>query len=122
MAMEPIPMPDLLDDQAQLLISGGDLASTRRALRDVCAYGHQLWDELDTVRKYLLESSAGGRARPLGPDDDAGWDAWMNLFSGVVTDLAGPRGDGGYGRDEARAMAGIRRDPNRPGPEAARGE
>lgn len=119
--MEPIPMPDLLDDHAQQLGCRDDVALTRRALGDACGYAQQLWHELDAVRRYLLETSDDGRARPSGPSDDAGWDRWMAIYSSVLSTLEGPRGDSGYARDEARAMAGVRRDPNQPGPEAARG-
>jgi hypothetical protein len=89
-----------------------------KALRESCAYGRQLWHDLDKLRTYLMESlpddprqpgPTRASASPTGPDDTPGWDAWIGAFATVTSALAGPHGDSGYGLSEARHAAEQRR-------------
>lgn len=103
-----IPLPSTLDSQRGHLASSGSEEQRREAVQQAYAeateYGRQLWHRLDEIRTYLLESApTTGRsaARPTGPDDDAGWLAWQRAYADVTTVLAGPRGDSGFGEQEA---------------------
>ena len=125
--MHPIPKPELLDadrisrddregmsledhrSQAQLL---------EKALRESCAYADQLWEQLDAVRRYLLDSlppdpRAPGphvaAAAPTGPDDEQGWQNWMTAFADTTSVLCGSHGDSGFGASRARQEAQLRR-------------
>ncbi|HZC51079.1 MAG TPA: hypothetical protein VE441_01075 [Mycobacterium sp.] len=89
------------------------------ALRESCAYAQQLWDDLDAVRTYLLDSlppdprtpeaHRTAATSPTGPDDDTGWDNWVNAYAAVTSTLAGPHGDSGFGLSEAHHAAQLRR-------------
>jgi hypothetical protein len=126
--MQPIPLPELLDPDRQLRNDRADVANdddrTRAelldtALHDSCRYAQQLWQELDTTRAYLLESlppdprEPGDHTRtataPAGPDDEDGWNAWMERFAAVTSALCGPHGDSGFGLGRARQEAQRRR-------------
>jgi hypothetical protein len=93
--------------------------SARSALEASCAYGRQLWEQLQATREYLLASlppdprreptAARRGAKPEGPADESGWVAWMAAYADVTSALAGPAGDSGHGEGEARRVAQERR-------------
>ncbi|HST49964.1 hypothetical protein [Jatrophihabitans sp.] len=131
--MHEIPKPELLDPDRLLLDDRNDLtadehasraALLNQALHESCGYAQQLWQSLDAVRGYLLDSlppdphaldpdaldQPGRRsAAPTGPDDEAGWENWITAYATVTSVLAGPHGDSGFGSDEARREARDRR-------------
>lgn len=126
--MQEIPKPELLnpdrvdrDDregvrdadhrsQAQLLA---------KALGESCAYAEQLWEQLDEVRGYLLESlppdprmpgpKTTASASPTGPDDEEGWQRWIATFASTTSVLCGSHGDSGFGLSRAKEEAQLRR-------------
>ena len=114
-----IPLPSALDPQRGHLLSsvagGSDEDRTdllQKSLGEASEYGQQLWHTLDDIRHYLLDTApTDGRtaARPTGPDDEAGWLAWQQAFGAVTSALAGPRGDSGFGEQEAAREALARR-------------
>jgi hypothetical protein len=72
---------------------------------DRCAeYGQRLWHQLRAVETYLREDVAqadlsgatGGRA-----GDDA-HRRWAEVYGSTLSLLAGPRGDSGYGQQQAQ--------------------
>ena len=125
--MQPIPEPELLDPNRSLTDQRDDFAMLdhrdraerlKHALDDSCAYAQQLWHELDDLRAYLVRSLPDDPQRPgekrtatapTGHDDEAGWTDWMKTYAGVISALCGPHGDSGYGADEARKEAHLRR-------------
>ena len=125
--MQPIPMPQVLDPDRILNNDRGDLVADHEAraqlledaLRESCAYAQQLWHDLNGTRAYLLDSlppdprlpgtHRTASASPTGPDDDAGWDEWINVYAAVTSVLCGPHGDSGYGIGEGRREAELRR-------------
>jgi len=128
MEMQKIPRPELLDPDRLLLDTRDDLTADEHAsraalldhaLHDSCSYAQQLWQNLDAVRGYLLASlppdprspdSSGRRsAAPAGPDDEPGWQNWIAAYAAVISVLAGPHGDSGYGSEEAQREARDRR-------------
>ncbi|ACV76807.1 hypothetical protein [Nakamurella multipartita] len=117
-----IPRPAVLDPHRPLRRHGTELFADnrpeaevlRQALEDSCAYADQLWQTLNYLREYLMlslppESTATGAGRmgasPYGPDDDEGWQAWMQAFAATTSVLCGPNGDGGFGFSRARLEA-----------------
>ena len=104
------PMPGLL-------IDGGGAASDHdpatshehvpiddRPVRDpsnaglddpVTAYGRQLWIELNDVARYLHDSTG-----QLRTEQD--WTEWKVRYARVLSVLAGPAGDQGFGEQEAQ--------------------
>jgi len=121
-----IPRPEVLDPHRPLRRHGTELFEDnrpevdvlRQALEDSCGYADQLWHTLDQLRAYLLvslppdPSTAGaGRigASPAGPDDDDGWQAWIQAFAATTSVLCGPHGDGGFGLSRARQESQRRR-------------
>ena len=125
--MYDIPQPEVLDPErvgTTRDTMGSSRAQHERAelmmdeLRESCAYGRALWDQLNAVRHYLVDSlprpaQSGaplGGAHPTDHDDVAGWQAWFDTYAAVVSILEGPHGDSGFGRDEARQIAKSRRD------------
>lgn len=126
--MYEIPKPELLDpdrvdrddredftaddhrSQAQLLA---------KALGESCAYADQLWDQVNALRDYLLNSlppdprtpgpHATAAASPSGPDDEDGWVNWINAFATTTSVLCGSHGDSGFGLSRAREEAQLRR-------------
>jgi len=115
--MQPIPIPHVLDPDHYLDDGGGE--GLESALAQTCAYGRQLWENLDTTRAYLMASlppdprkpgphPALG-ASPTGPDDEEGWAAWIAAYAAITSVLCGPHGDSGFGAGEAREAARARR-------------
>jgi len=123
----PIPTPELLDPDRMLTDDRDDFTILEHrnranllaeALGDSCRYAQALWEQLDEVRAYLVRCLPDDPQRPdarrratapTGPDDDAGWADWMATYAAVTSVLCGPRGDSGFGTDEARAEARARR-------------
>lgn len=115
--VQPIPKPQLLDPHRPIHEDRGD--SVEHALSESCAYANMLWDNLDTVRHYLLASlptdphAPGAETRtsasPTGPGDDEGWHQWMRTFADVTSVLCGPHGDSGFGLERAAEEAQHRR-------------
>lgn len=123
--MYDIPQPELLNpdrlgrgrDSMAFGTDHRDRAERLLAeLRETCAYGRTLWEQLEAVRHYLVDSlprpaavgAALGGAAPTGRDDEQGWQAWVDMYSAVVGTLEAPRRDSGFGRDEARQIARSR--------------
>lgn len=125
MELQPIPVPGVLDpDRPRLegLIDAEDseqaLATMREALREACDYGRTLWNVVDRLRHYLMDVVPDNprepgpyrvTGRPTGPDDDEGWQQWMDAYAGTTSALAGPHGDSGFGVSEAKREAELRR-------------
>ncbi len=130
--MHTIPKPHLLDPDRVTSDDRADMTLMEHrsraqqldaALHASCEYATQLWQHLAAARGYLWDSlpsdpRAPGTdphlgASPTGPDDEEGWQRWIDAFSAVTSILAGPHGDSGFGLDEARHAARARRDaPN----------
>jgi hypothetical protein len=122
--MYDIPQPEVLDpdrlggnrDSMGFAESKEVAGRLRRELEESCAYGRALWQQLDAVRRYLVDSlprpaAAGlplGGAAPTGRDDEHGWRAWTDIYAAVVGTLEGPRRDSGFGYDEARQIVRSR--------------
>lgn len=131
MDVQPIPAPELLDPDRPLRSHGSQFTQDERpksevlrdALKDSCEYAQQLWNTLDQVRGYLLESlppdphlpqpdpptPQATSASPTGPDDEQGWQNWMTAFASVTSVMCGPHGDSGFGLGQARQEAQRRR-------------
>jgi hypothetical protein len=125
--MHDIPKPQVLDPDRPLRHRGTQFTEDDRpeaellaiALHESCEYAEKLWDDLNATRQYLLESlppdpRAPGEhptaaASPTGPDDEQGWQNWINAFAEVTSVLCGPHGDSGFGLSRAREEAQIRR-------------
>jgi hypothetical protein len=123
----PVPPPHLLDPDRMLVNDRGGFSvdhetradALQKALNETCEYAQQLWRDLDGVRSYLLTSlppdprapdaHPTASASPTGPDDEQGWEAWINAYAAVTSVLAGPHGDSGFGLGEARRAAQERR-------------
>ena len=126
--MQEIPKPELLDpnrvdrdDRADMTLedhrSRAQLLG--KALDESCAYAQQLWDQVDALRSYLLDTlppdpRAPGphnvtSAHPTGPDDAEGWQNWINAFATTTSVLCGAHGDSGFGLSRAREEAQLRR-------------
>jgi hypothetical protein len=122
--MYDIPQPEVLDcnrlgagRDSMAFTDRGDLAQRlTRELEESCAYGKAMWEQLDAVRRYLVDClpkpaadrAPLGGAAPTGRDDERGWRAWIEIYASVVGTLEGPRRDSGFGRDEARQIARSR--------------
>ena len=129
MHLIPIPTPHVLNPDRLLANDRGGFGTADdhksradlldKALQDSCAYAQQLWDNLDAVRHYLMDSlppdprSPGPHpspsAAPTGPDDEQGWENWIAAYASVTSVLCGPHGDSGLGLHEARGAAQERR-------------
>jgi hypothetical protein len=123
--LQPIPVPEVLDpDRPRLegLIDAEDrdqaVATMHQALHDACDYGRMLWNVVDRLRHYLMSAvpsdprGAGPYrlgAQPTGPDDDDGWQEWMDAYAQATSALTGPHGDSGFGVSEAKREAELRR-------------
>jgi hypothetical protein len=125
--MHEIPKPQVLDPDRPLRHRGTEFTADERpraelldiALHESCGYAEILWDHLNAVRRYLLDSlppdpRAPGphrtaAASPTGPDDEQGWANWVNTFAAVSSALCGPQGDSGFGISRAREEAQLRR-------------
>jgi len=83
-----------------------------RRLDETAEYGRTLWEQLRRIADYLREEVARGGAagQPL-PRSEEQWQRWRACYAQALTALAGPRGDEGYGEQEAEVE--LRR--NRPG-------
>ncbi len=126
-SLTSIPMPGLIGD-ARGAASDRDPATSHehapiedRPERDpsdvgteepVTAYARQLWLELDRVAHYLHnEVARGGSNGPLVTEpkpllsSDEQWNRWREVYADVLSALAGPAGDQGYGEQEARRAA-----------------
>ncbi len=125
-SLTSIPMPGVLGDEHGAA-SDRDPATSHehapiedRPERDpsdvgtdepVTAYARQLWLELDRVAHYLhTEVARGGsngplvtQAKPLLSTEDQ-WDRWREVYGDVLSTLAGPAGDQGFGDQEARRI------------------
>ncbi len=125
--MQLIPKPHILDPDRILDNDRGGFTADHKAradlldaaLHETCAYADHLWNDLNAMRKYLLDSlptdpRAPGphrvSATPSGPDDDQGWQNWIAAFAEVTSVLCGPHGDSGFGLGRARQEAQRRRD------------
>lgn len=88
-------------------------------MEDSCAYGRQLPDTLDEVRRCLFSalppdlqagpSAANDVASPTSPREEAGWQHWINAYAAVTSILCGPAGDEGIGLSQAKLQADDRR-------------
>ena len=125
--MQPIPRPELLDPARALSNERDDFTVADHkarsqlladALKDSCEYAQQLWEELDGVRAYLVRAlpddpgradARRGATAPTGPDDEEGWTDWMATYAAVTSVMCGPHGDSGFGADQARHEAYVRR-------------
>jgi hypothetical protein len=123
--------PDLLDPDRVLTRDRDDMTADDHrnraqllddALHKTCAYANQLWDQLDAARRYLAAAlpappaqarGAIGPASPHGRDDRYGWQAWEDIYTDITAVLAGPHGDQGFARDEAREFVRARLDFSR---------
>ena len=122
----PIPKPQVLDPDRLLRDDRERQFSKDRrtradvleiALHESCAYAQKLWDDLNAMRQYLLDSlppatytTAGPVATaPTGPDDEPGWENWITAFAAVTSALCGPHGDSGFGLRRAHEEAQLRR-------------
>lgn len=125
--MQPIPKPHILDPDRILDNDRGEFTADHKAradlldaaLHETCAYADHLWSDLNSMRKYLLDSlptdpRAPGphrvTATPAGPDDEQGWQNWIDAFAEITSVLCGPHGDSGFGLGRARQEAQLRRD------------
>jgi hypothetical protein len=125
--MHPIPKPQVLDPDRPLRHRGTEFTEDDRpeaellakALHEACEYADQLWDDLNAMRQYLLDSlppdprapgpHTTASASPTGPNDEQGWQNWINAFAAIASVLCGPHGDSGFGLSRAREEAQIRR-------------
>ena len=125
--MQEIPKPQVLDPDRPLRHRGTEVRADVRprdelldiALHESCAYGQTLWDQLNAIRRYLLDSlppdprapvpHRTAASSPTGPDDEQGWANWINTFGAVSSTLCGPHGDSGFGLTRAREEAQLRR-------------
>ena len=95
--MDQIGMPELLDPQRLVVTSRSDLidhdrkrfvSSLEEAVRELCAYSQRMWNDLNSVRTYLVESlppeagSSRTATSPTGPDDEEG-DSQGRSFVGL---------------------------------------
>jgi hypothetical protein len=145
MTQSRVPMPTLLNPDRQVVNSRADfldhdrrnlIPALERSIADLCAYGQQLWNDVNAMRTYLLHHQppthrAGQPARQLqgdpvsagqstttttgdagGAADDAdgqaAWRAWIAAYAAVTSVLAGPHGDSGFGIQEAHRIAEMR--------------
>jgi hypothetical protein len=134
--VDPIPQPQLLDPDRILDPQRDDMNTDHESraqkykdgLHESCAYAQQLWQTLDGVRAYLMESLPPDPrdpdahvtcASPTGPDDEPGWVHWIDMFSVVTSAMCGPHGDSGFGYGQAREAAQVRRTVEAPPPPPA---
>ncbi len=110
-----------IDDRNEMTAEQhADLAEDlHRELGVTCEYATKLWQALDGMRAYLLESApenprtvtgeARSAASPTGPDDDAGWESWATAYASISSVLVGPLGNDSYGRQVAEQEERDRR-------------
>jgi len=117
-----IPMPSLIADQVPARSlrdpeSGNEsgpiddppeVVSEAEPADPVSEYARQIWRQLDRVARYLRDDIARHGSDPLLLKsssllgNDTQWQDWQNSYAAVLSVLAGPRGDAGYGAQEAR--------------------
>ena len=126
--MQEIPKPELLDPDRVDRDDREDMTTEdhrsqkqllAKALGESCSYADQLWEQLNQVRAYLLDSLPPDpdcpvrrrlrRASPTGPDDEQGWQRWMATFADTTSVLCGAHGDSGFGLSTAKEEAQVRR-------------
>lgn len=126
--VDEIPKPELLNPDRENRDDREDFTAKdhrsqsqllAKALGESCAYADQLWEQVNALRGYLLDSlppdprSPGphttAAASPTGPDDDDGWQNWINVFATTTSVLCGSHGDSGFGLSRARDEARLRR-------------
>jgi hypothetical protein len=125
--MQPIQEPELLNPDRIVDPERGQMTADdhrdraeqyKSALHESCEYAKQVWHQLDDTRAYLRRclpddpSKPGARrfrTAPVDANDEQGWQDWMRTYADVTSVLAGPRGDSGFGEEEARAEARSRR-------------
>jgi hypothetical protein len=123
----PIPKPEVLDPDRPLRHHGSQLTDGDRpreellniALHESRADANQLWEDLNAPRQYPLGSlpadphNAPGPvpvgAAPTGPDDQIGWQNWMDASAAVTSALSGHPGESGFGLRRDREQAQRRR-------------
>jgi hypothetical protein len=64
-------------------------------------YGRALWHQLETVTAYLREDIAHADIATGMLADDDRRHAWAELYGRTLSLLAGPRGDSGFGAEQA---------------------
>ncbi|HKC27105.1 MAG TPA: hypothetical protein VKB75_03745 [Jatrophihabitans sp.] len=124
--MYPIPKPVLLNPDRVIADERDTMSEPdyrtkadklQSELSETCAYAQELWDQLESVRHYLVESLPHpppswevplGGARPTGRDDERGWQQWQAVYAAVLTAMTGPHGDSGFAEDEAREIVRAR--------------
>jgi hypothetical protein len=123
-----IPKPALLDadrvdrdDREEFTLNDHRSQSQllAKALGESCAYADQLWNQVNALRGYLLDSlppdprtprpHTTAAASPTGPDDEGGWQHWIEAFATTTSVLCGSHGDSGFGLSRARQEAQLRR-------------
>lgn len=126
--MYEIPKPELLspdrvdrDDREDFTAEDHRSQSQllAKALGESCAYADHLWEQLNALRGYLLDSlppdprtpgpHTTAAAAPSGPDDEDGWANWIKAFAATTSVLCGSHGDSGFGLSRARQEAQLRR-------------
>ena len=126
--MQEIPKPELLDPDRVDRDDREDMTTEdhrsqkqllAKALGESCSYADQLWEQLNQVRAYLLDSlppdprlpgpKTTASASPTGPDDEQGWQRWMATFADTTSVLCGAHGDSGFGLSTAKEEAQVRR-------------
>lgn len=129
--VQPIPEPHILDPDRVLTDDREEFTAEEhrsraqeldKALHESCAYAKQLWTDVARARQYLFDSLPPDPrhpvveqvgASPSGPDDEQGWQRWIDAYSELTSVLAGPLGDSGMGVQEATHAADLRRNaPN----------
>ena len=108
-------MPEALDPRRLEHVATAGPAERERilveALEQSCAYGRDLWLELQRARMYLLERVArGSTGEGPGPvlaahepllRNEQDWAPWADRYGAIFSALCGPRGDEGLGTREA---------------------
>jgi hypothetical protein len=89
--------------------SDAELAAAKPDIdSSITEYARELWRALDEVGQYLREELAHGGSGPVRANrrsvltTDEQWREWCDVYAGVLSVLAGPAGDEGYGEQEAR--------------------
>lgn len=109
-----IPMPAILSgvDHHRAARTAVDGAMSPDEIRDVLArvesalqtctdYGRALWEELTAVATYLREDVARAAGGTGIVHTEEQWQRWQDIYAGVLSSLAGPAGDSGYGAWQA---------------------
>ena len=110
-----IPMPGILDGtdhhthEVSTLPDDAPASDVRDVLERVAAaldrsgeYGRALWRNLAAVAEYLREDVARGRNDQGLLHTEEQWRRWQEIYAEVLSVLAGPTGDSGYGASQAQ--------------------